>query len=185
MYSTKRKFHNLLNSLTNSTAPVKSASGQNVNGVERIPEAKRRRTTHSYAALLSTGNRSKTNHSIQMSKRDERNIQSTGEQARVSNYTPWDRGHFLQRLKTFRHVDRWCAKPAKINEVQWAKRGWTCVEKERVGCVGGCGKEVYVKLEEEGNETTSEKEEGMASLVVGSGELRQTPKLLYRLIDWL
>lgn len=40
-------------------------------------------------------------------------------------------------------------KPEIINEVQWAKRGWSCVGKERVGCVGGCGKEVVVKLEED------------------------------------
>jgi len=46
-------------------------------------------------------------------------------------------------------------KPEQINEVQWAKRGWTCVGKERVGCVGGCGREVVIKLEgdrEEQNE---------------------------------
>jgi hypothetical protein len=46
-------------------------------------------------------------------------------------------------------------KPEQINEVQWAKRGWTCVGKERVGCVGGCGREVVIKLEgdrEERNE---------------------------------
>ena len=39
-------------------------------------------------------------------------------------------------------------KPERINEVQWSKRGWSCVGKERVGCVGGCGKEVVIKLEE-------------------------------------
>ena len=38
-------------------------------------------------------------------------------------------------------------KPEGINEVQWAKRGWSCVGKERVGCVGGCGKEVVIMLE--------------------------------------
>ena len=43
-------------------------------------------------------------------------------------------------------------KPESINEVQWAKRGWSCVGKERVGCVGGCGKEVVIKLESVGKE---------------------------------
>ena len=38
-------------------------------------------------------------------------------------------------------------KPEKINEVQWAKRGWSCVGKERVGCVGGCRKELVITLE--------------------------------------
>ena len=38
------------------------------------------------------------------------------------------------------------AKPDSINEVQWAKRGWKCVGKERVGCIGGCEKEVVIRL---------------------------------------
>lgn len=40
-------------------------------------------------------------------------------------------------------------KPEQINEVQWAKRGWSCVGRERVGCVGGCGRELVIKLEDE------------------------------------
>ncbi len=44
------------------------------------------------------------------------------------------------------------SKPDPINEVQWAKRGWTCVGKERVGCVGGCGNEVLISLEPERGE---------------------------------
>lgn len=40
-------------------------------------------------------------------------------------------------------------KPDAINEVQWAKRGWSCVGKDRVKCVGGCGKEIVVKVEDE------------------------------------
>ena len=69
-----------------------------------------------------------------------------GEKHAAPNFAPWDREQFLERLKTFRHVDRWGAKPPRVNEVQWAKRGWTCVGKERVGCSGGCGKELFVKL---------------------------------------
>lgn len=164
MYSTKRKFHNLLNSLTNSTLS---------------PEAKRRRTTQPYSALLSTRTRP-SRHGIQMSKRDDRSTQTTqtaGEQRRVANYAPWDRGQFLSRLKTFRHVDKWSAKPAKINEVQWAKRGWCCVGKERVACLGGCGKEVCVMWEER-NEGISEGDDGIASLVVGAGKLGEVFELL-------
>ena len=41
------------------------------------------------------------------------------------------------------------SKPEQISEVQWVKRGWSCVGKERVGCVGGCGREVVIKLEDE------------------------------------
>jgi len=63
------------------------------------------------------------------------------------NFAPWDRSQFLERLQTYRHVDKWMSKPEKINEVQWAKRGWSCVGKERVGCVGGCRKELVIMLE--------------------------------------
>ena len=63
------------------------------------------------------------------------------------SFAPLDRAQFLARLKTFRHVDRWTSKPEPINEVQWAKRGWSCVGKERVGCVGGCDRELVIKLE--------------------------------------
>ncbi|KAL9134309.1 MAG: hypothetical protein Q9175_004513 [Cornicularia normoerica] len=68
------------------------------------------------------------------------------EERQTPNFAPWDRGRFLERLKTYRHVDKWMGKPERINEVQWAKRGWSCVGKERVGCVGGCGKEVVITL---------------------------------------
>ncbi|KAL2049253.1 hypothetical protein ABVK25_010520 [Lepraria finkii] len=68
-------------------------------------------------------------------------------QRKAPNFAPWDRGQFLERLKTYRHVDKWMGKPEHISEVQWAKRGWSCVGKERVGCVGGCSKEVVITLE--------------------------------------
>lgn len=69
------------------------------------------------------------------------------QERKTPNFAPWDREQFLERLKTYRHVDKWMGKPESINEVQWAKRGWSCVGKERVGCVEGCGKEVVITLE--------------------------------------
>ncbi|KAL1966980.1 hypothetical protein VTN77DRAFT_3724 [Rasamsonia byssochlamydoides] len=65
------------------------------------------------------------------------------------NFVPWDRERFLERLETFRPVTRWSPKPAPINEVEWAKRGWSCTDYMRVTCVGGCGSSVVVKLPEE------------------------------------
>ncbi|KAL2002806.1 hypothetical protein VTN02DRAFT_5849 [Thermoascus thermophilus] len=65
------------------------------------------------------------------------------------NFVPWDRERFLERLETFRRVDRWSPKPAAINEVEWAKRGWSCTDIMRVTCVGGCGSSVVVKLPDE------------------------------------
>jgi len=34
-----------------------------------------------------------------------------------------------------------------VNEVEWAKRGWQCVDINTVGCKGGCGKRVIVRLD--------------------------------------
>ncbi|KAI5286968.1 mRNA cap guanine-N7 methyltransferase [Ascosphaera aggregata] len=65
------------------------------------------------------------------------------------NYVPWSRPRFLSRLSTFRRIDRWSPKPALINEVAWAKRGWECVGVQTVRCVNGCGREVVVKLADE------------------------------------
>lgn len=65
------------------------------------------------------------------------------------NFVPWDRERFLERLETFRTVTRWSSKPAPINEVEWAKRGWSCTDYMRVACVGGCGATLVVKLPDE------------------------------------
>lgn len=61
-------------------------------------------------------------------------------------YAPWDRPQFLSRLKTFRFVDKWSAKPVAVNEVVWAKRGWVCVDKNRVRCTV-CSRDVVVKID--------------------------------------
>ncbi|KAJ5899509.1 hypothetical protein N7495_004253 [Penicillium taxi] len=64
-------------------------------------------------------------------------------------FAPWDRECFLERLETFRRVDRWTSKPPPINEVQWSKHGWVCSDVMRVGCVSGCGGSVVIKLPED------------------------------------
>ncbi|KAL8664839.1 MAG: hypothetical protein Q9202_002701 [Teloschistes flavicans] len=69
------------------------------------------------------------------------------ETQKPGNYAPWDRNQFLDRLGTFRNVESWASKPDEINEAQWAKRGWTCVGAETVGCIGGCGKQLLISLE--------------------------------------
>lgn len=65
------------------------------------------------------------------------------------NFVPWDRDRFLERLETFRPVTRWSSQPSPINEVEWARRGWSCTDYMRVACVGGCGASLVVKLPEE------------------------------------
>jgi hypothetical protein len=60
-------------------------------------------------------------------------------------YAPWDRTEFLKRLKSFSNLTDWTPKPAKVNEVEWAKRGWVCQKSERVRCCL-CNVEILVKL---------------------------------------
>lgn len=69
-----------------------------------------------------------------------------------ASYAPWDRDAFLYRLATFRFVDRWTAKPAAANEVAWARRGWTCFDKNRVRCTT-CRNELLVKVETDDEQT--------------------------------
>lgn len=128
LITTKRKFNKILDSISNSSDP-------NINLRDnQLQEAKKPRLSHSSLTHVP----SKTSGSTM-----------TGDDHRPPNFAPWDRTQFLQRLETFRHVDKWMGKPEKVNEVQWARRGWSCIGKERVGCVGGCEKEVVIQLEED------------------------------------
>jgi hypothetical protein len=63
----------------------------------------------------------------------------------VSKYCPSDRSQLLRRLGTFQELTDWTPKPNRVNEVEWAKRGWVCQGKERVRCTL-CNKEVVVGL---------------------------------------
>ncbi|KAF2196913.1 zf-C3HC-domain-containing protein [Delitschia confertaspora ATCC 74209] len=65
---------------------------------------------------------------------------------KAPNYAPYSQEAFLARLKTFADVKLWSTKPEQIEEVEWAKRGWTCVAWNTVGCKGGCERRVVVKL---------------------------------------
>lgn len=57
-----------------------------------------------------------------------------------------DQGRFLQRLQTFDRTFRWSAKlPDVVNEVQWAKRGWSCTDDMTCKCLDGCGQDVIVE----------------------------------------
>ncbi|KAI0835117.1 zf-C3HC-domain-containing protein [Hypoxylon sp. FL0890] len=60
-------------------------------------------------------------------------------------YCPSDRDELIKRLGTFQELTEWTPKPDKVNEVEWAKRGWVCKGKERVQCTL-CHKEVVVKI---------------------------------------
>ncbi|KAL2132173.1 hypothetical protein VTI74DRAFT_4114 [Chaetomium olivicolor] len=60
-------------------------------------------------------------------------------------YCPGDRDQLLRRLATFQELTDWTPKPDRINEIEWAKRGWVCTGKERVRCTL-CGSELVVKV---------------------------------------
>ncbi|KAI0120865.1 zf-C3HC-domain-containing protein [Hypoxylon sp. NC0597] len=60
-------------------------------------------------------------------------------------YCPSDRDELIRRLGTFQELTEWTPKPDKVNEIEWAKRGWVCKGKERVQCTL-CHKEVVVKI---------------------------------------
>lgn len=62
-----------------------------------------------------------------------------------AKYSPSDRDELLRRLATFQEITDWTPKPDKVNEVEWAKRGWVCKGKETVRCLL-CHKELLVKL---------------------------------------
>ncbi|CAK7270255.1 hypothetical protein SEPCBS119000_003996 [Sporothrix epigloea] len=60
-------------------------------------------------------------------------------------YAPGDREQLLRRLATFQELTDWAPKPDRINEIEWAKRGWECLSKERLRC-RLCSKELVVQL---------------------------------------
>ncbi|GAB1315688.1 hypothetical protein MFIFM68171_05898 [Madurella fahalii] len=60
-------------------------------------------------------------------------------------YCPGDREQLLRRLATFQELTDWTPKPDRVNEVEWAKRGWVCQGKERVKCTL-CSRELVVRV---------------------------------------
>ncbi|KAL1306055.1 hypothetical protein AAFC00_004181 [Neodothiora populina] len=65
------------------------------------------------------------------------------------NFAPWSHDLFLSRLRTFSRVTLWHPKPEAVGEVEWAKRGWSCVDTNTVSCKGGCGQRVLVDVDPE------------------------------------
>ncbi|KAF7586423.1 hypothetical protein BBP40_008912 [Aspergillus hancockii] len=149
----KRKFHRVLESLTKpahtaaSTKPIPAAPTTPTTTKERTSadlSTKKVRLADRQDGTDLTNVRKTVLKVARPSSRDP----SVSSSARPS-YVPWDRERFLERLETFRRVDRWSPKPSAIYELEWAKRGWICTDVSRVTCVGGCGGSVVVKLPEE------------------------------------
>jgi hypothetical protein len=104
---------------------------------------------------------------------------STGEVIKVDwrqdapRYCPSDREQLIRRLHSFQELTEWTPKPDRVNEIEWAKRGWVCHAKERVRCTL-CNKELVVnmnKREVDGKEVPvvvgSDFEEGLVKKYAG------------------
>jgi hypothetical protein len=139
MYTAKRKLHNLLESITSSsTEPSDLLVGGSQSSTDsKTSQAKRPRLDRPTVARSDVLQRTTSTLS---------RPNTATEPKGALGFAPWDRTQFLTRLSSFRHVDKWTAKPRPINEVQWAKRGWSCYGRERVKCIGACGKELVIKL---------------------------------------
>ena len=163
--TTKRKFHKILDSISNasSTSLALAHERHNVStsalpGTTETPAKKPRldRPQSAYVSRTMRPTVTSVHPSRPVSIVTTHTSPKIDGDRKTPNFAPWDRAQFLERLKTYRHVDKWSGKPEKINEVQWAKRGWSCVGKERVGCVGGCSKEVVITLESEREDKESQ-----------------------------
>lgn len=141
----KRKFHRVLESLTKPSTPDQSTKETTTGAPPTARDAIKK-------IRLSKDDDNSSSSSIRNSilkvARPDTRASSVSSTARPS-FVPWDRERFLERLETFRRVDRWTPKPAAVSEVVWAKRGWVCTDVSRVTCVSGCGGSVVVKLPDE------------------------------------
>ncbi|CAD0115171.1 unnamed protein product [Aureobasidium uvarum] len=134
--TTKRKFHKLLDSRFGSpSAPAATPPRPVSQGTISEPATKRIRSSGSTTSLAASL-RSKT-----LPKTSINPIR--GE----PNFAPWSHDAFIKRLRSFGPVTSWHPKPDAVNEVEWAKRGWWCVDTNTVACKGGCQRRLVVKVE--------------------------------------
>ncbi|PVH84178.1 zf-C3HC-domain-containing protein [Cadophora sp. DSE1049] len=152
MNATKRKFNALLNGIGNkSTTTLASKEVNNGDQADLTTadntdsQAKKRRISSSTsipARISSSLTRPRTMATIVHKKSASVAHPASTE---TPKYAPWDRAEFLKRLKSFSNLTDWTPKPARVNEVEWAKRGWVCQKSERVRCCL-CNVEILVKL---------------------------------------
>ncbi len=146
MNATKRKFNALLNGIgTKSTTNVSSKEANNADSTSTTSaesQTKKRRIADFSSTKESSSSHLRPNPTMR-----DKNIRSMigPESGDTPKYAPWDRTAFLQRLKSFSNLTDWTPKPSKVNEVEWAKRGWVCQKLERVRC-SLCNIEILVKL---------------------------------------
>jgi hypothetical protein len=145
MNVTKRKFNALLNGIgTKSTTNI-SSNEVNSSATDADSQAKKRRIANFASTKDSSSSLLKTKPTTTMRDKNIRSMVGPAGATETPKYAPWDRAAFLQRLKSFSNLTDWTPKPSKVNEVEWAKRGWVCQKFERVRCCL-CNVEILVKL---------------------------------------
>ncbi len=140
--TTKRKFTRLLDSISAPSAPPspQPSGDRPVKKPRTVPKPRPQSAYVSSSPHLSALLASQSRTSLAGADSDVPH--------KLPEYTPWSRTQFLARLETYsKSVLDFSPKPDAINEVAWAKRGWTRVAPETVGC-GACGKRVVVDVKE-------------------------------------
>jgi hypothetical protein len=157
MNATKRKFNALLNGLgnkpTSSLAPKSlelnnGTSNDTSTQVDADTQSKKRRVNQSVSGVSSIPSASlpaKAESASTMHRKAASVAVGGPAVTEAPKYAPWDRAAFLQRLKSFSTLTDWAPKPDRVNEVEWAKRGWVCQKRERVRCCL-CNVEILVKV---------------------------------------
>ncbi|OAA51576.1 Zinc finger, C3HC-like protein [Metarhizium rileyi] len=164
MNATKRKFKDLLQGLSSphptssdKDADKMSSSLRHTTGTtenDAILQKRRRLGFPEATAPILHSQSQTTTFSNVILRRSSTKPSSRATSHTPAKYCPGDRDELLRRLATFQEITDWTPKPEKVNEVEWAKRGWICQGKEKVRCVL-CHKELIVKLnrkETEGKE---------------------------------
>ncbi|KAK2592017.1 hypothetical protein QQS21_010288 [Conoideocrella luteorostrata] len=153
MNATKRKFNALLQGLSSPrpTTPDDNMNatakyGNNIATNDAILQKRRRLGfPESTAPTLYTPSQTTKTFSGVVLKRSPTQSSGKAISSPPARYSPGDRDELLKRLATFQEITDWTPKPDKVNEIEWAKRGWICQGKEKVRCVL-CHKELVVKL---------------------------------------
>lgn len=159
LYSTKRKLHNLINGPPPAAPPAPPVEPPSIPPPESpsdLADAHKKRKiglpsrSRPSIRAVSPGGSVKSTVSASSALvgsplKNSHTHSNLNEPLQTPAYAPWDRAAFLERLRSY-SVDKWSAKPALVNEVVWAKRGWVCTEKNRVRCTV-CMKEMVVKVE--------------------------------------
>ena len=136
-------------------SPTITAVGSNISTTDSDPGKRRR-----LGALASTTGNAIASTTLKVTNITWTNKGNTfrGPNAPEPKFCPGDREQLIRRLATFQELTEWTPKPDKVNEIEWAKRGWACQGKERVRCTLCC-KELVVqtntKKDGEGRERSS------------------------------